>query len=246
MKKAQGSTSSEQGTGSYKTDEYNNKCSTISKAANTPQNIDIKDWNITGSAENFGYFHWTFNISCFYATPKKETTPDCDISPDNYTTRTVDNQDLFPATEDSKNKTTTTSTLTGRTPGYNWTKAATISGENGKNANYQVDPTVLIEKIQKLKDSVYNDNNAGEDYLDYRIVLTPENINAIKNDIKQGNLSYEKWDMSSESKYEDNMIKYKSSFLRNTKYVSDKDKRLGLVGCNNQTSENTCAVLLKN
>ncbi|MBR6949911.1 MAG: hypothetical protein IKH54_07000 [Bacilli bacterium] len=249
MKKAQGTTSSEKGTGSYKTEEYNNTCTTISKATNDPKTISSNsiDWNINGSAENFGYFHWTFNISCFYATPKKETTPPkCETPSLNaYTTRTVDNQDLFPSTDES-GKATTSASATGRTPGYNWTKAATIDGNNGKNPNYQVDPTVLIEKIQKLKGGVYNDNGTTEDYLDYRIVLTPENINAIKRDIKQGNLSYEKWDMNTtESKYEDNMIKYVSSFIRNDKYTSKDGRKLGLPGCNNQVGPNECAVLLK-
>ena len=249
MKKAQGTVSNEKGTGSYKTNEYNDKCTAISKAASNPS---ISDWNIKGSTKDFGFFKWNIKIACFYATQSNQpsTPPECEAPTLNgYTTRTIDNQNLFPATENSNSS---SNSNTGRTPGYNWTKSATISVENGKsNPNYQIDPTVLIAKIQKLKDGVYNDSLGGtEEYLDYELSLSPEQINSIKRDIKLKAISYETWDNenSNASMYnkDTKMILYKSKFLSNTKYVTIVNNRRGLIGCNNQKKQGECDVLLGN
>ena len=250
MKMAQGKVTSETGTGSYKSTEYNDQCKDISTASSN----SVSDWNIHGSTTDFGFFKWNIKISCFYATQAKDTTttpPECKKATLNgYTTRTVDNQDLFPTTE-SSGKATTAAKDTGRTPGFNWTKSATISLENGKtNPNYQVDPTVLIEKIQKLKDGVFNDEKSadGEVYLDYDISLSPEQINAIKRDIKAKTLSYENWDNAKgntkEAIYKNNMILYQSKFLNNSKYVTVN--RRGLIGCNNQKDKDACLNLIGN
>ena len=77
-------------------------------------------------------------------------------------------------------------------------KSVTFPGT--KNSNYATNPSALVGQIQKLGDSIYNDDkyNGAEfnPYLDYHFKLTPKTLQAIKNDTK----SYTDWDVSGFSK----------------------------------------------
>lgn len=233
MNQLQGNPAAEEN--SYKNNGYMDTCTT--KRINNINEYK-PDYNIKGSAREFGYFHWNFDISCFYATPETNTPPECPPTLNNYTTRSVDNQDLFPSTETNATSTTNPAT-TGRTPGYNWTSAATIT----KNEDYAINPSVLITKIQKLKSGVYNESNDGEDYLDYQISLTPEQITRIKKDLKSGNLKYSEWDgKTTYNEKTDYVIKYRSNFLDTYTTVNKRVEKL----CNNNKSKDECLSLLSN
>lgn len=138
----------------------------------TPTKDDI-DWNIRAVTKMFGYFGWDFNISCFYALDN------CDKpGSDNYTIRTVDTKNLFPASDGSdklgyKNG----EAKTGREPGFNWSAGA-VSNKNPKNEStgkvgYTMNPPKLIEQIQSM---AKNGTTYDDKYLDYQFVLDKDKI----------------------------------------------------------------------
>ena len=147
-------------------------------------------WNIVADTNDFGYFGWNIRIRCFYglrnevcdpnisgcckgtldeckkgdsASCGEVTCSDGDCGTDttiNYRIRSVDLKNLFP-NEDT------------RETGFNWTSHATIDETKGKDSNYAGNPEDLIEKIRI-------DAESGTEELDYKFVLTPEDINEIR------------------------------------------------------------------
>ena len=154
--------------------------------------------------EKFGYFNWELDFSCFYAVNNDGdlcSGNDCPTSPKttitttnglkNSDTRTISLDDPFPTasqtasklsddiTPKKLNNTTTEEKVTkvadssvGRTPGYNWSCEATNLGIK----DYVIAPTALTTKIKEVKENIYNDENE----VDYRIVITPEQIKNIR------------------------------------------------------------------
>jgi hypothetical protein len=236
---------------SYMQDEYTDKCGTLIKNA-TFTKQDLLDesfkWNIRAKTQKFGYFGWKFNINCFYGLNNNPSTPPGEPTENDpcetglsYRVRTVDNSNLFPATDGSNTNTSVTTNKTGRTPGYNWTEEATIPGT--KNSNYATNPSALVGQIQKLGDSIYNDDKyngaANNPYLDYHFKLTPKTLQAIKNDTK----SYTDWDVSGFSKEKKNgVITYSSKLFRNGGVLASSSITLkkGTIGCNNDGSGDSC------
>ena len=160
-------------------------------------------YNIYGKMEKFGYFNWELDFSCFYAVNNNDKCSgnDCPTSPKttitttnglkNSDTRTISLDDPFPTasqtasklsddiTPKKLNNTTTEEKVTkvadssvGRTPGYNWSCEATNLGIK----DYVIAPTALTTKIKEVKENIYNDENE----VDYRIVITPEQIKNIR------------------------------------------------------------------
>lgn len=201
------------------------------------------------SEKGFGYFGWQFNIDCFYGSFNDLT------SGEGYTTRTVSKDHLFPTTDPSginpgSGGTTTTTggttsqtggtTEVGRTPGFNWTQAATITST--KNENYAIDPSALISQIQGLGDTIYTE----EDYLDYHFRLSRQNLRDIRSYNRQHG-GYTNWEINDNTyQYdsESNMFIYSSPLFR--KGAGDpvikepSVRKLGKLGCNNQLNENAC------
>lgn len=162
---------------------------------------DLKEkditWNINAETTKFGYFGWTFDISCFYAIndnplcshscceegsstdcTKEETIPDeCKPGPGEYRVRTTDPEDLFPSVDGTI---ITTPTEAGRIPGYNWSEYAI----NNKNEHYQSNPVEYMKQIQnataeakKLGTEIYNEGN-----LDYMFILSPKTLRQMRKD----------------------------------------------------------------
>lgn len=142
----------------------------------------VNKWNIEATAgkdNGFGYFKWKIKVSCFYAfsrtsTIKKDTTTCVEKNENNYRIRTVDLKDMFPH---EKGYEVGTTDLFGREPGFNWSKLSTEE----KISSYTSFPETYAKKVQTLNTSVYSDS-----YLDYRFVLNPKDLNAIRNRLKSG------------------------------------------------------------
>lgn len=203
-------------------------------------------YNINASTNNFGYFGWNINISCFYAlrneicdvTKSDEccpTVPECENPPCdkcenppcdstiNYMVRSVDRQNLFPnaAAEGTVDENT-------RKIGFNWTPRAATS----KNSNYVIDPGTLITDIETNANLLYSDDNK---YLDYQFYLTPESLRKIRNYNKDH--PYGEW--SGETKLVNGINAYSSNVFRSTGSNSniisgDAVIKTGEIGVNNQ------------
>ena len=214
-----------------------NKCG--GNTANTvvnPGPVTDKDivWNIHARTNKFGYFDWLIQMDCFYALNPKPTTPTttspttkteqaCDPTPENYRVRTIDLEDVFPATDGSK---ITETTSAGRTPGFNWSSYA----ENTKNENYISKPQKYMEKIQSIGYGVYKDDN-----LDYEFTLSPNTIRDMRKSSSNANYTgtnYTNFDDSGFFIDENGVSRYKSSKIRgieaNSKIPNDK-----AIQCNN-------------
>lgn len=203
-------------------------------------------YNINASTNNFGYFGWNINISCFYALRNeicdvtdpdeccpgvtecenppcdKCENPPCD-STINYMVRSVDRQNLFPnaAAEGTVDENT-------REIGFNWTRDAATS----KNSNYVIDPATLITDIETNANLLYSDDNK---YLDYQFYLTPESLRKIRNYNKDH--PYGEW--SGETKLVNGINAYSSNVFRSTGSNSniisgDAVIKTGEIGVNNQ------------
>lgn len=225
--------------GSYISDEYKKTHPEIANQT-TPPSKDKIDWNIKAQTMDFGYFHWKFNINCFYATYSQGN----ETKADNFTTRTIATNDMFPSTDPDDPSETRDSSQTGRTQGYNWTSAATIS--DSKNPYYAVNPEVLISKIQTLGKKVYDEENEGE-YLEYEFRLTPEALRIIKKNnesTNHGNGNYTNWSDSFRYDSKKKIYIYTSELFRgsganNISKYAYKLPSENLLGCNN-ISKNQC------
>ena len=230
--------------GSYKSQKYADTCKNYTnKEENTVKESDI-EYNIKATAKKFGYFGWNFNLSCFYAVGETNEDPKCNLAQDNYTMRTVTNEDLFPSDKEGGLGTDTSvnKSNTGRDAGFNWTSAATIPIYKSKD--YAVNPEVLIHNIQKRGNDIYNEENESQ-YLDYEFDLTPATLNKIKDYNRKNDNNYLEWTGTFE---EDNPVRpYVSGLFRNGGILSSNKitKKVGNIGCNNDASDNRCENLIK-
>ena len=207
-------------------------------------------YNISSELKNFGMMSWYFNVDCFYAIRNEECVPDgknccsppvpptpncsgsscvCNgdncVNIDNYKFRNVKTNNLFP-----ENNQGSTSTLTGRTPGFNWSSGAT----NLNNKDYEITPTALTKAIQDRQNDIYSSDNKDK-YLDYEFVLDKATINKIRNYNKDK--KYTQYEGS--TKTVNGVIVYSSNLFRNGGIV--KADKKGVLGCNNQSgSGNRC------
>ncbi len=181
-------------------------------------------------------------IDCFYGIPDNSTftpEPECtgencynqpcgpnDICDNNgliYIWRTIDLYDMFPANE----------TLSGgeRQPRWNWSSAAI----DVTNQRYPVNPTKVIEDVESKGDTIYG----NEEELDYRIILTRQNLR----NLRSYNATH-----GSYTDFEDMTCTYDeikgvsvctSSLLPtqggSSEYMTMVDK--GIAGCNNEQGE---------
>lgn len=216
---------------------YDYKLDDTNKTAK-PAESKIKK-NITAKINDYGIFKWNFDLSCFFAIKnpttgecngddckeKKCTGTDCDDGVEtplsNAKVRSVDTTDLFP----------------NREPRFNWSSKA----KNVSNQSYKIDPESLVKEIETLGDAVYDTDKENQN-VDYHIVLTPSDINDVReynkkkktyNDTDKGTgvnkIAGEKvWGVTV----------YRSNFLDTHGNIV---KKRGLLGCNNQSSANTCA-----
>ena len=184
--------------------------------------------NIHVGVDNFGYFGWNIDLSCFYALTNPNNPPDGDTPGGNegddptkdFIFRPISLTDVFP---------------NERAPRFNWT----CGGTNLNNSSYPVEPVALTELIEERGQEIYAEENEGL-YLDYYIEISPEDINQIRDYNKKwgGNYSEPKADnenVAAGSNKTAGITVYRSSFLHN--YLgSDVVKRFGLIGCNNQAT----------
>lgn len=217
---------------------YDYKLDDTNKTAK-PAESKIKK-NITAKINDYGIFKWNFDLSCFFAIKnpttgecngddckeKKCTGTDCDDGVEtplsNAKVRSVDTTDLFP----------------NREPRFNWSSKA----KNVSNQSYKIDPESLVKEIETLGDAVYDTDKENQN-VDYHIVLTPSDINDVRKynkekktyneDIYKG-LGVNK--IAGEKVW--GVTVYRSNFLDEHKKIVLKR---GLLGCNNQSSANTCA-----
>ena len=194
---------------------------------------DIKNfeptYNITASTSKFGLSEWKFNINCFYATngnicdpysssttsedkDPNPTSVDDSCKPGGKVIRTIDLNQMFPATSGTVQK---DPSKAGRNPGLNWTKYAI---NEKKDPKYQSNPPKYMEWIQKNGYNVYSEDN-----LDYEVILTREKIRDIKGDTAATDFKYNGF----KGDYEiHSTVNYKSNLLRDilsgfTKYPND-------------------------
>ena len=162
---------------------YSEKATTVINSVKsfTKADADKIDWNIHASTKKFGHFGWYINMSCFYSVIRPgdeetngtkegstETSTYCKQK-EPYKVRSVDLKNLFPS-KDGTNL--SSSTETGRSPGFNWSEHA---DQTTKNEDYKSLPKEYTKYVQELGYSVYND-----DYLDYYIWLSKDNITKIR------------------------------------------------------------------
>lgn len=150
-------------------------------------------YNIKADIENFGYFGWNFNINCFYAVKNDNSNKSDSTSLNNYVVKTIDRTKIF-----------------SDKIGFNWTNKAKITSL--KNANYLVDPEILISEIENNASSMYNE----EEYLDYKFYLTPEKIKEIKEYNKK--YKYGQWngtikEINGINSYSSNLFRGKDAIL---------------------------------
>ena len=181
-------------------------------------------------------------IDCFYGIPDNSTftpEPECtgencynqpcgsnDICDNNgliYIWRTIDLYDMFP-----ENTTVNDGT---RQPRWNWSSAAI----DVTNQRYPVNPTKVIENVESKGDTIYG----NEEELDYRIILTRQNLR----NLRSYNATH-----GSYTDFEDMTCTYDeikgvsvctSSLLPaqggSSEYMTMVDK--GIAGCNNEQGE---------
>lgn len=219
------------------------------------QKAMIDEYNIIATTKDFGYYDWSFKIKCFYALYDNPLPGDSanaiDNNPLSHDTRTVSLTDIFP---DNENENATTNpNETGRTPGYNWTDAAS----NMKNLEYEITPGALYSAIQTRGNEIY-DANKADTYLDYEFYLSPSDLNTIRKYSKEeAKDNYNNY--PGKIKVANGVAYYESALFRSNSTASHKLNTksvitLGALGVNNQkrkgsneaeTFENTYTAILK-
>ena len=235
---------SEQGTKYTVFDETKvaDKCETTTKDTIVqPQKTKEEElvWNIHANAVKFGYFEWNIEMACFYALNPKPTTPteqqtsksgekkSCDPEPDNYRVRSIDLENVFPATTGEVTNTKAEPAAVGRTPGFNWSEFAT----NTKNEKYVSKPNNLIKSIQTVGYGVYSD-----DYLDYEFELTPQTIRDMRKDggtTNRSGTNYTNFDESGFYVDENGVSRYKSKKIRSLAGNNTIPNNDSTIACNN-------------
>ena len=209
-------------TNSTSSKEYQDKCGKYytvgGSMPDTHYTGDDIDWNIKAQTTNFGYFGWNIKISCFYAlntTPNVAPPKPVDDIPAecksdaSYRVRSVDLNNLFPASDGSTNS---------RAPGFNWSEYATMTKEPEKKENsyYTINPSEYAKQVQEVGDGVYSD-----DYLDYSIDLTRSMIAALKKENKVIENNYTDYAGKFDVNY---VVNYHSPLFRNGGILSSSSK----------------------
>ena len=216
---------------------YDYKLDDTNKTAK-PAESKIKK-NITAKINDYGIFKWNFDLSCFFAIKnpttgecngddckeKKCTGTDCDDGVEtplsNAKVRSVDTTDLFP----------------NREPRFNWSSKA----KNVSNQSYKIDPESLVKEIETLGDAVYDTDKENQN-VDYHIVLTPSDINDVRKYNKEKKTYNDADNGTGVNKIAGEKVwgvtVYRSKLLDTHGNIV---KKRGLLGCNNQSSANTCA-----
>ena len=155
------------------------------------------------------------------------------IAQTSQTEKDIQASNLINTVETMKNnKAATTVADTEREIGFNWTCAAT----NLENPDYIVQPVTVLNQIQALGDSIYND----ERYLDYHVKLTPETMRKIRNyNDKYDSYAEPTSDNSSEvlnagSNKTAGITVYKSYLLHKVLNKGTELVKSGVIGCNNE------------
>lgn len=212
------------------------------------------EMNINGHIDNYGYFGWNFDVSCFYALDEIDpydcdpNDPECcDPSDPDYSNCS---RKKCPPTDPNCDKKKVVSPINdyefrpialdnmfpsdkskARDIGFNWTCAAT----NLENPDYLIQPVSVMNRIQALGDSIYKDNR----YLDYHIKLTPETMRKVRNyNDKYDNYSAPTSDdsnvvLTAGANKTSGITVYKSYLLHKVLNSSELLKS-GLIGCNNE------------
>ena len=137
-------------------------------------------YNIRGHAKKFGLFGWNIDVECFYAInddfPNYDGGSTCTSSGCvngksgdgelDYTIRSVDLKKLFPSKDESQAE---------RSPGFNWSKFATVSKE--LDPNYTSYPQEYSKWLQKINYNIYSSDDY---YLDYYVKLTRETLGELR------------------------------------------------------------------
>ena len=212
------------------TGTYENKCLGWVYDLSNKEEVN---YNITASAIDFGYFGWTFDVSCFYAYAKAPvfcTDEKIDSSEktiyDSWSeeckpgmkVRSIDLKDIFPRTDGEEHESDTA----GRLPGFNWSVYAT---NTLKNPNYSSDPVSYMKLVQERGDHIFD----NDDQLDYRITLTKDDIKTIRNRIRN-NASYKG---SGTFEKVNGITTYRSSLIRHDIKGAKEVPGSNLLGCNN-------------
>ena len=230
---------------------------------------DSIDMNIRGHIDNYGYFGWNFDVSCFYAvdypgstcSPSDPNWPDCDDGKEqeetpinNYEFRSISLDNLFPnsTTKTSSSKDVIASNLINEVESLrnnNVTAIAnntreigfnwTCAATNLENLDYLVQPVTVMNEIQRLGDSIYE----GNEYLDYHIRLTSDTIKKVR----QYNDSYDSYTqptsidkmLSVDSDNKTPGITVYNSYLLHKVLDSNELLKSGIIGCNNDDNR-TC------
>ena len=184
-----------------------------SSALTDAEKSEIEDnieMNINGHIDNYGYFGWDFDISCFYAVGEPDTScppsdpdyPNCDdptngdpdpTAPvDDYTFRPISLDNLFPnsvtpTSADDKN--TNASLLINEVEslrGNSATKVADETREIGFNwtcgATNLENPDYPVQPVSLINEiqELGDSIYEGDEYLDYHIVLTPVTMKKVR------------------------------------------------------------------
>lgn len=186
-------------------------------------------WNVTASTRQFGFFRWNIDVNCFYAYDNFDTctTPPCE-GPDEKYIRAVDLNNLFP---DTGGSILNDPTNVGRKNApLNWSKYSTNTKKDTTGL-FDSEPDRYLRWVQKQGYAIYNNAN-----LDYRVVLTPENINTIKG-MSNG---YGTFPGEMKSGRTTSVSNYKSSLLRTTLAGHVSFPSETALQCNNIKNHNTC------
>ena len=183
-------------------------------------------WNIIASTRGFGYYSWNIDISCFYAYDS--LGPPSDDGPDEKYIRAVDLNNLFPDTGGSILN--DPSNVGRQNAPLNWSKYSTNTKKDTTGL-FDSEPDRYLRWVQKQGYAIYNNAN-----LDYRVVLTPENINTIKG-MSNG---YGTFPGEMKSDRTTSVANYKSSLLRTTLAGHVSLPSETALQCNNIKNHNTC------
>lgn len=219
----------------------NNSGSITNPTGNSPS---PEKWNIHGSTKKFGFYEWDIDIDCFYAlNSNPSSVPPSDSSlkdekcktgegPEiktNYRIRSVDLNNLFPATDGANLANKTTS---GRTPGFNWSKYATITPT--KNSSYNSNPLAYMGKVQSLGYNVYSDAN-----LDYEFTLTKDVLRDLRKVTKENGKNYTNFGTNNNYKSDsDGVSHYRSDDIRR-KIPNRRVPESSNMYCNNMVNWHT-------
>lgn len=192
-----------------------------------------KNDNITAKIENFGKYSWNISLNCFYALSNKvKPTADSSVSKEgecssenstalcNAEFRPVSQQNLFPSSSGTGS----------RAAGFNWTNEATDETKTVADTSYGIKPGDYAERLQK--EAATDENIPYTGTADYSLHLTKDNIDDLRNHVKQyGYTSYQGNNKNESPEgieglyyYTSDIIeKYTTNFKRNTELGKNND-----------------------